>query len=212
MAIHTICIIAFVLIVVQNLYAKPVENTTNEQELIKKILNGNPTASEKLHVFLLETMNIKPKQYAANAFNATQYLLKDPALLQNNNLEVTFFKDELNRVINTYKPSATEITTYFETMIIFSNVMEYYYQLPQDKVTSDTKFIVDLINKYDCKTLAMKIKGHYEATFTEFNKKFEEHKKDLEQPILDWYDKYAALTSTPEKLISLLDLLSLFEI
>lgn len=187
------------------------DNTKNEQELIKKILKENPSASDKLLVFLLENMNIKPKQYAANAFNATQYLLKDKALMENNNLEVNYFKDELNRIINSYKPSATEMTTYFETMIIFSNVMEYYYQLPEDKVTGDMKFIVDLINKYECKPLAVKLVGHYEATFTEFNKKFEEHKKDLEQPILDWYEKYTAITSTPKKLIELLDFLSLLK-
>ncbi|XP_065358310.1 uncharacterized protein LOC135952350 [Calliphora vicina] len=195
--------ILFAVILTQSVLCKPV-HSSDEIDRALKVVNTDPSASEKLLVLVIDNLMTIPKQYAANAVTTTQHLLKDKAVENNNESDIQEFKNKLNMVLHVYDASASKMKSFYQTMDSFANVCEYYYQLPEDKLTADTKLIVGLLDKYNCKNVAIKLADHLDTFFVMFNKMFEDNKFDLEQPILEWYEKFVKLTDLHQKMQSII--------
>ncbi|XP_037826692.1 uncharacterized protein LOC119614646 [Lucilia sericata] len=202
---HKVFLIFFAIILVQTTYCKPRDYSSAEIEWAKNVVNINPSASEKLLIFVVDNLMTIPKKYAANAVNTTRYLLKDEALEDISETEMREFKEKLNIVLHEYDPSARKMKSYYKTMDHFVNMVDYYYGHHEPKYS----IIVSLLDKYDCKNVAMKLNDHLDIFFVEFMKMFRERKHDMSEPLLDWYDRFITLTDMQEKMKSIIEFVDL---
>lgn len=154
--------------------------------------------------------NLVPYQHADNAANASRYMLKDKALKANNEPEVLEFKNNLNLLLDKYKRSTTNTVLLYETLNVFANLTNHYLQLDEDKVTDESKFIIELLNKYNCGKVAMSVNSHYDKFFEKFIKLFEDSKQDFEKPLLDWYDGFINSNNLAQKIAYIVDFMLLF--
>lgn len=83
---------------------------------------------------------------------------------------------------------------------IYTNATEHYLELPEEKYTPESKFIVELLSKYKCKELETEFVKAFEILLENFMKMFEEAKMFMEKPVLDWYEKFVAIKDFEEKL------------
>ncbi|KNC27097.1 hypothetical protein FF38_12681, partial [Lucilia cuprina] len=198
---YKIVIILFAIILVQTINAKPRDYSSAEIEWAKNVVNINPSASEKLLIFVVDNLMTIPKKYAANAVNTTSQLLKDEAIEDISKPQMLEFKEKLNMVLHEYDPTAKKMKSYYKTMDHFGNMVDYYYYHHEPEYSN----IVHLLDKYNCKHIAMKLNDHLDTFFTEFMKMFNENKHDMNQSLLDWYDRFITLTDMQEKMKSIIE-------
>ncbi|XP_065357766.1 uncharacterized protein LOC135951937 [Calliphora vicina] len=174
-------------------------------ELEKAIDEWRVTGSsaDKLLIFTLDSLVTIPQQYAANATNATRYLIKDEAFEAMNQTEMLEFKKKLTMFLDKYDPSTSNLKVIYKSMNAFANITDHYFELPVEKITAESKFITELLNKYNCKNVSMPFKKYLQTFFKDFIVVFEEHKEDLEKPMLDWFEKFKTITEWQEQMESM---------
>lgn len=170
-------------------------------------MKRNATAAEILEITIMENLNIKPLQYAEQALNATKFLLKDKTLTNNDLPEIVVFKTKLIEFFNKYNPLMRFEAV--EAMEAFANITEYYFEQTEDEMTNEMKFIVNLLNKYDCQELTMKCTTHWRIFVENLTEMLEEFKDDLDQPILQWYEKFKKAKNLRDKISYIMDYLLL---
>ncbi|XP_065357249.1 uncharacterized protein LOC135951517 [Calliphora vicina] len=209
MANYQIFRIFFVLISAQIIFGKPAGLTLDNLDNLDELRNSS-RASAKLKLFVIENFMITPRQHAANAANATQYMLKDESLKAHNEPEVLEFKNNLNKLLNIYNPSSSKVEPFYETMDVFANITNQYLDLPEDKVTEESKFIIELMHKYNCDKVVMSIETYFEQFFEKFIKMFEANKQDLEKLLLDWYEHFINTNNLQKKIALIVDFMIMF--
>ncbi|KAI8121033.1 hypothetical protein FF38_12670 [Lucilia cuprina] len=199
----------FIIDLLNKYQIKDVAIDLNELEAFVDKWRITGSASEKLVIFTLDSLITIPQQCAANATNATQYLLKDASLNGNLKPEIEEFKNKLNLYLENYDPTSSNIISIYFSMEVFHNIIESYYLLPPKQVTEDKKLIIDLLNKYNCNNYSITLIDHIVNFTEEFKRRFEDFKNDLKEPLLVWYDKFIKLTTFPEKMTAIDELINL---
>ncbi|XP_037827750.1 uncharacterized protein LOC119615837 [Lucilia sericata] len=161
--------------------------------------------SDKILEHTIQNFASIPKHYEVIAANATQYLLKDKALLANHKPEVMEFKSKLNVFMDKYANSGKDISASYEALDEFVDLTDYYYELPEDKVNDEYKFIIELLNKYNFKDISMELTTRLEKFFETFVKMFDENRSNYEKSVLEHFDKFTSLTNLEEKIKFFID-------
>ncbi|XP_065357268.1 uncharacterized protein LOC135951531 [Calliphora vicina] len=208
MVAHKIVNICFVLILIQNVFCKPAEYTSEELDSAIDEMRTNGKPEQKLLLLSVDSLQEINEEYAVSAVNFTKHLLKDDALLANDKPEVLEFKKNLTLYLDSNDPSAN-LTTTNDITDNFTDTIKHYVLLPEDKATPESKFIMELLNKHNWVDLQDNLYNDTDKFFKEFLKMIEENKEVLKKPILDWYDKYRTLTDFHEKMDAIIEIVAL---
>ncbi|KAI8121031.1 hypothetical protein FF38_12675, partial [Lucilia cuprina] len=194
--------IFIVLFLAQSSLSHPTDNKHNE--LITKVMRKvTPTAFPpgSILLILVENFGIVTKHFATEFNNATEYLLKDEALMNNNNPEVIEFKNKLNILHNLYDPALNDTKYNYDIAAGYVNLTNYYFEQPE----MECKVIKELLTKYKLKDINEKMSIDIEMFFENVIKMFEVSKKYFESEISLWFDNFAKLNDLPERINSFID-------
>ncbi|KNC27124.1 hypothetical protein FF38_12674, partial [Lucilia cuprina] len=161
--------------------------------------------NDKLLEYTIQNFASIPKHYEVIAANATRYLLKDEALLANHKPEVMEFKSKLNVFMDKYANSGKDISASYEALDYFVDLTDYYYELPEDKLNDEYRFIIELLNKYHFRDISMELTTRMEKFFETFVKMFDENRSNYESNVLEHFDKFTAFTDLEEKVKYFID-------
>ncbi|XP_065357422.1 uncharacterized protein LOC135951667 [Calliphora vicina] len=195
MAAYQIYTIFMVLLLIQSTFCKSLGDTANSTDSSTQEIQPK----QDLLLYTALTFLSIGQSYADKAVNVSRLLLKDADLLANDQAEVLQFKSNLTQFVANYDGNK-EAESIWDVMEIFVKITDYYYDLPEAKQTSESKFIVNLLNKYNFKEVEAHLIKEFENFVVSFKQLFEETKSYLEKPLLDWYEKFITLEDTEEKI------------
>ncbi|XP_023303905.2 uncharacterized protein LOC111685855 [Lucilia cuprina] len=171
----------FLIITAKNILCQSTQYSAEELKIIDE-LKTSTNIADKLKYSIIENLNIIPQHYITSAANATQYLLKDQTLQDNSEPEVLEFKKNLTQYLDKHAPSMANIQASYTAMIDFGQMINPYYELSENELTPETKLIIKLMNKYNCKTIAGNMSDHYEKFLLDVSKMLEENKTHMDKP------------------------------
>lgn len=171
-------------------------------------MRKNPTPAQKLLLYTYDNLVAMGNQYATNAVNVSRKILKDESMVASDKPEIMEFKKNLTMFVKKYE-SVKNPTVMWDVLDIYSNTTDYYLEISEEKVTPESKLIVDTLNKYNTKNVVMEFARQFIVFMDNFTKMFEENKMYLEKPMLDWYEKYKAITDVEEKIDAFADFIDL---
>ncbi|XP_037827749.1 uncharacterized protein LOC119615836 [Lucilia sericata] len=203
MALLKILNIIFVLISVTQIFGHPVAVSNPDNNAALDQMSLNDSATDRLLVLTVDNFNSISEQYVLDALKVTNHMLKDEDLKSNSKPEVLVFKFKLCSFLSNYN-KAQSMQEIYESMADFVNITYYYFELSeQQQITKESKFIIDILNKYNCEAVTVKLFELFENFFGEFIEKFEENKKGLPKPILKWFDTFIILSNLKVKMDSI---------
>lgn len=138
-------------------------------------------------------------QYVHQSVNASKEILKDQDFLANDKPEVLEFKKKLNNFVESFE-AGKDLDKLMEVLDIFGKTIDYYYELPKEKETPESKFILEILKKHNAKDMDEEFIKDFDKFLEEFKVLFVEAKKDLDKPLLEWYEKFVVIED-PEKKI-----------
>ncbi|XP_065358417.1 uncharacterized protein LOC135952421 [Calliphora vicina] len=171
-----------------------------ENEIDERRIFGS--SFDKIFIFSMDSLVTIPQQYAANATNATRYLIKDDAFEVSDQSEVLEFKNKLTVFLDKYDPSTSNMKSIYKSMNAFANIIDHYFELPLAQVTEESKFIIELLNKYNCKNVSMPFMKYLETFINNFNVILQGHKKFIGKKYLDQFEEIMTLTKWQEQMES----------
>ncbi|XP_065357385.1 uncharacterized protein LOC135951628 [Calliphora vicina] len=195
MAAYQIYTIFVVLLFIQCSFCKSLGNTGNSTDTSTDEMEPK----QALLLYTAFTFISLGQSYAHKAANLSRLLLKDADLLANNDAEVLQFKSNLTQFVANYDANK-EAELVWDIMDIYVNITDHYYDLPEAKQTLESKFILNLLNKYNCKKVETQLLKDFEPFVENFKRLFEDAKSVLEKPLLDWYEKFITLKDFEEKI------------
>ncbi|XP_065357330.1 uncharacterized protein LOC135951581 [Calliphora vicina] len=195
---YKIYTIFMVLFLTQAALGKSIDssNSVDSSEEIKDI-----TPKQSLLIYAVGNFLKLGQQFAEKAFIISRDLLKDESLMASEKPEILEFKKNITMFVEKYETNK-ETEHVWDLFEIYTNATEHYMELPEEKSTPESKFIVELLTKYKCKELETEFVKAFESLLENFMKMFEEAKLVMEKPVLDWYKKFVTITDFEEKLIA----------
>ncbi|XP_046805972.1 uncharacterized protein LOC124419691 [Lucilia cuprina] len=195
--IYTIFLVFFL----TQVFAKPLEDTfqffdTSEEE---QKIRANPTPEQKLLIYTFDNFVSLGKHYGANVLEVCRNILKDESLKGNDKPEVLEFKKNLTSFVEKYESNKNP-QLMWDIIEMYSDTTEKYAHIPDDKATPESSYILELLNKYNARDIAVKFASEFKTFMDNFVAMFEENKEHLEKPMLDWYEKFKTLTEYEDKL------------
>ncbi|KAI8121098.1 hypothetical protein FF38_12696 [Lucilia cuprina] len=139
------------------------------------------------------------EEYAIKYADISRAILKDKTLLSEHTPEVENFKNKLIKFLENYE-NQKSLSQNMNIMEIFANTTEYYYKLPEENHTMETRFILKLLNKYNYKEIEKDIAKDFEPFIENFEKLFEEYEGNWDRTLMDWYEKFKTLKEFEHKL------------
>lgn len=140
-------------------------------------------------------------KYVGKSVKASKNILKDEDLLANNKPEILEFKKKLTNFVESFEDNK-DVDKFGEVLEVYGNTIDYYLELPKEKETPETQFIVGLLKKYKVKDMDEKFIKEFDKFLEEFKVLFEEAKKDLDKPLVEWYEKFVAIEDVEKKIES----------
>ncbi|XP_065358148.1 uncharacterized protein LOC135952227 [Calliphora vicina] len=159
--------------------------------------------SEKPLFSEIESFVNKLREYSAKFAKASESLLKDETLKANTKAELMEFKKGLQIFLDKYDPSTTNIKEIFDAIEIFANLTYYYYQIPKSKLTPECLYIMELLNKYNCRDMVKEMTDYMDDFFKKIIQMFENNKTEYQKPIVDWFEKFITVTDKQQKFYAL---------
>ncbi|XP_065357266.1 uncharacterized protein LOC135951529 [Calliphora vicina] len=199
MPAYKIFTIFMVLFLAQSSLAKPVDDLSSLFDSSEEEMRKNPTPAQKLLLFTLDNVISLGKSYSANAFNVSRNILKDESLMANDKPEVLEFKKNLTMFVEKYEANKKPLLLW-DIMDIYIVTIDKYSDIPEEKLTTESKFISEIVDKYNSDLTALEFAIDVVLFMRNFELMFEEHKADLDKPMLDWYENYCNLDDFEEKI------------
>ncbi|XP_037825582.1 uncharacterized protein LOC119613624 [Lucilia sericata] len=198
--IYTFFMVLF-LIQISLTYTKPVKDTyqfydTSEED---RNIRTNPTVKQKLLLFTYDSFISLGLQYANNADVVSNRILNDESLMTNTNPEILEFKNKLKQFVEKYE-SSRNIRIVWDLIDMYTAAVEKYFDIPEDKVTPETSYILELLKKHKGIDVATRFAAEFKKFENNFVSMFEENKEHLEKPMLDWYEKFKSINTTEKKI------------
>ncbi|KAM7352105.1 uncharacterized protein ACRADG_004743 [Cochliomyia hominivorax] len=184
-----------VLFLIQSTFAKPVENNSKSAESSEE---KDVSAKDSLTLYTAVQFLAIATKYAEQSANISRDIIKDEELLANEKPEVIEFKKNITKFVESYD-SAKDADKALESIELFSNTTDHYYELPEDKQTPESEFIVKILNKYKVKDLETDVLKQFDEFLVNFKSLFEKAKGELKKPLLDWYDNFLTITDFEKK-------------
>lgn len=149
-------------------------------------------------------------KFVEKSVNATKDMLKDEDLMANNKPEVLEFKKNLTMFLDSIKEN-DDMEKAFDIMDIFINTTNHYLDLPKESETSETQFILDILNKYNIKDIKKGFLKDIDTFLEQFKVLFEAAKKELDKPMLEWFEKFSVIEDAEEKIDSFVKFMEFFD-
>ncbi|KAM7351558.1 uncharacterized protein ACRADG_004353 [Cochliomyia hominivorax] len=182
------------LVLMQTVFSKPVENTSNSVESSEE----SDSAKTVLLLFTATNFLLIASKYAEKSVKIAGKMMKDEDLLANEKPEVMEFKKNMTTFLEAYE-ATNDLEKIFEVLETFSNATDHYLELPKEKETPESMFIVEVLNKYKVKEMEQKLLKDFDEFVVQFKTLFEAAKKEMNKPMLDWYDKFIKLDDFEKK-------------
>lgn len=179
----------------QTSLAKPAENSANSTEPNE---NNTFSAKEKLMIYTGTQFFILGSVYAEKSVNITKEILKDEDLLASNKPEILQFKKNLTIFLESLEVKK-DLEQVFDVSQDFANITKLYLEMPKGEETTESKFIGDILNKYQVKVMNKQFEKDFDDFLKHFEKLFEAAKNDIEKPILEWHEKFVVLDDFDKK-------------
>lgn len=194
------------LIFFQTTLSKPVENNSNSVDS-----NEDYPFSPKQTLMLYTGTHFLMLgfKYVDKSVIASKNILKDQDLLDNDKPEILEFKKKLTNFVESFE-SNKDTDKILEVLEVYGNTVDYYLELPKEKETAETQFIVNILKKYKVKDMDEKFTKEFNKFLEEFKVMFEEAKNDLDKPFLEWYEKFVVIEDVEKKIESFEKFLELF--
>ncbi|XP_023303904.2 uncharacterized protein LOC111685854 [Lucilia cuprina] len=198
------CGLLMVILLAQSAYCKP-SDYMEEVDATLNELRKKGTYSEKLTLLIADRFINIPRGRSDKAVKCSKDLLRDTTLLSNTNSEVVNFRRNLTLFVDNYNRTDS-LQSIYESLAIFMDTTKHYVELPADKATAESRLIIEQLEKYNCKSVAMKLIREFDSFFVDFNRLFEEGKRknDLSQAQLDWYAKFVKLNNLKDKMVDII--------
>ncbi|KNC27112.1 hypothetical protein FF38_12690 [Lucilia cuprina] len=196
----------FVLILqTQTSFCKPNEESTSISELEDDLRNDS-LPQKQMIVIAYDQLMALGREYIDRSAEISRNILKDESLMLNEKPEVVEFKKNLKVFVESNDNSKKkDVFTIWTLISVYVQTIENYVELSEEKITPESKFILEIINKYDCHTVNMEYRRKFNVTVDDFTRKFEEHKEHMNEHVLQWFKTFKALTKFDEKLETLTD-------
>lgn len=140
-------------------------------------------------------------KFADKSVKVSKKILKDEDLLANDKPEVLEFKQNLTTFLDSLKKNK-DLEKAFDILDIFSNTTDHYLELPKEKETPESQFIVQILHKYKVQDMEKDFLKEFDKFLEEFKVLFKAAKNDLDKPILEWYEKFLLIEDSEKKLES----------
>ncbi|XP_065358002.1 uncharacterized protein LOC135952127 [Calliphora vicina] len=197
--------IFMVLFLIQTAFGKSIDSSKSIESVEE---NEDITPKQFLFIFAAGSFLQLIQQFGEKAVESSRQLLKDDSLLANDQPEVVEFKQNLTMFVENYDTNK-ETEQVWEIMTIYGDTVDYYLELPDEELTPESTFILDLLNKYKHKELETEFIKEFDQLVENFKQMFEESKSDLGEPELQWYEKFQTLTDFEKRLDAFGDFLEL---
>ncbi|XP_037825578.1 uncharacterized protein LOC119613620 [Lucilia sericata] len=200
MACFKILSIFMVLFLVQNAWGKAIDRSSESSFSSAEIeeIRKNPTSSQKLMLFTYDNFITLAKHYSANAANISRLVLKDEAMMANDKPEVLEVKKNLTLYLEQYESNKKE-KDLWDVLEIYTDTVDKYIDMPEDKITPESTFIEEILKKYNAQDVVLEFAVEFISFMSNFSKIFEEEKEHLDKTMLDWYEKYSSISDFEEK-------------
>lgn len=149
-------------------------------------------------------------KFAEKSVKVSKKILKDEDLLANDKPEVLEFKQNLTTFLDSLKKTK-DLEKAFDILDIFSNTTDHYLELPKEKETPESQFIVQILHKYKVQDMEKDFLKEFDKFLEEFKVLFKAAKNDLDKPILEWYEKFLLIEDSEKKLESFEQFMELFD-
>ncbi|XP_037827558.1 uncharacterized protein LOC119615621 [Lucilia sericata] len=140
-----ICAIFMVLFLAQAALGKPADSSV-EQEL---------TPKQELAGYIGISLFALIQEYSEKCIKISREILKDDDFKVRPEPMIVEFKEKLNKFVDAYETS-TDMEKKIDTLDMFSNIIDFYYEIPEDKYTPESKYIVDIWTNTTTRTLKLR--------------------------------------------------------
>ena len=97
------------------------------------------------------------KHYAQRSIRVSRAILHDHSVVNHSGEEVMKFKKNLSNLITSYE-AVKNPDDYSQTVEDFGKLTDFYMEMPLEKQTADTQFIVNVLKKYEGDKITAEIK------------------------------------------------------
>ncbi|XP_037827557.1 uncharacterized protein LOC119615620 [Lucilia sericata] len=189
MSVYKIFDIFTVLFLIQTCYTKPIDE------------NRSLASKRNLRDYTIKHFSGLTVKCMYEYADITLKLLADKSLDLHDESEILQFKQNATKFIEEF--SFTNID-YLEGVV-------YYLELTEEQLTPESKFIVELLEKYKYRELREDLIKETQNLIADFKTKFEEVKIHLgpDDPLLEWYGEF--LSSEDQQVMAIEKFLQLTE-
>ncbi|XP_023303898.2 uncharacterized protein LOC111685849 [Lucilia cuprina] len=192
-----ICTIFMVLFLAQAALGKSVDTSNSVESSEETVKNFTP--KQRLITYMAISIIGMVQEYSDKCMNVSRSILKDEDFLAHHEPMVVEFKNNLTQFVEATEANK-DMEKMFDFVDIFSNTTDFYYEIPEDKVTPEQKYIIEVLNKHHYKDIEIEMNKLFEPFSEKFMKMFNEYRSDLDKPMLDWYERYQQIEDFEEKL------------
>ncbi|KNC27113.1 hypothetical protein FF38_12694 [Lucilia cuprina] len=142
------------------------------------------------------------EKYIEKIVDLSHQIQKDESLELHNEADILEFKQNINNYIESYNMNSPFEVILYKTKHFVESIL-YYFQLTDEQLTSEFKFIVELLEKYKYQELEEECKNNIKIFIDGFKMKFEENKDYLDKPLLEWYERFSNIEEEGEQIMDL---------
>ena len=144
--------------------------------------------------------------YAVQARNISEQLLKDPLVSNGESPHLRKFKQNLTDFQQQYN-ECSDLEELFDLVELYSNTSSFYYELDEATLDADSKLILNLLKKYGSEDLDNSFEKLFNIFVDKFEQKLESLKPDLQKEpgnvgkeIVQWFDTFKTLQDYDHKI------------
>ncbi|XP_065357410.1 uncharacterized protein LOC135951654 [Calliphora vicina] len=188
-----------ILLLAQLAFGKPAdENVSTVYDPDEEEYRKDPSPKTQFVVYTYDNIMALAKPYAADAVQLSLNILKDESFKANEKPEVMEFRKTLQMFVNKYELTRN-MQKVWDFIDVYDNAIDHYYELPDEKRTTETQFILDILNKYEAKNLEQTFVKQLDVFIEKFMKKFNDTKEHLDSDMLVWYENFKTLKDFKER-------------
>lgn len=182
-----------------------VSSSEEEREMRK-----NPTPSQKLLLFTYDTLLAVGKHYSEDAVKISRQILKDDVIVADHKPEMMELKKNLTSFIEKIEHNKKPKNVW-DIMDIYTDTIDNYTDIPEDKQSPEAKKIMEVLEKYDSKEVTVKMVKELIDFMDKFEKMVVEYKDHLDKKMLDWYAKYKNLDDFEKKVDAFMEIFDMYD-
>ncbi|XP_037826158.1 uncharacterized protein LOC119614128 [Lucilia sericata] len=185
-----ICAILLVLILSQTAFVKS-ENSSEKT-------NTNLTSKQSFLKYVITSFSAMIQEYSEKSLKVSRAILKNEEFKSHHEPLIEEFKHNLTQFLD-YIEANNNVPNKLVAIDMFTNTTDFYYEIPEQKLTSETKYILEILNKYRYKDIEVEMEKKFSTFEKYFKKMFEEFKSEWDERALEWYEKYQNIQDFKEK-------------